>query len=183
MTIDRVLVLCPGRSGSTTWARACGHATNWTSGHETRARNWRHRLDYPTGHIEVDHRLSWFLGTIARRIDHDSTLYVHLTRDPQRVAESWSVRRNRGGQQRTWESVVLYEPRGMPPADAARLMVETVNDNIDLFLAGRPHVIRVAIEDPHGPFDDMWERIQAEGDLAAAHAELDVRHNARRSRR
>ena len=50
-----VFVLCTGRCGSTSFERACRHATNWTSGHETRSHLLgADRLAYPDRHIEAD---------------------------------------------------------------------------------------------------------------------------------
>ena len=57
-------------------------------------------------------------------------------------------------------------------------MVETVTDNLTHFLEGKA-VIRMRIESPHEPFDELWDRVGAEGDRDAAHRELTVRHNAR----
>lgn len=171
-----VFVLCTGRSGSTTFAKACTHITNYTAAHESRPSNWKARLDYPDDHIEVDHRLSWFLGMLDER--YPDACYVHLTRDPEKTAESWSIRKNKGGQMTTWADVVMYRPRNMPMIEGARLMVESVTANIRLFLKDKPHIV-VPIEDPHDGFDTLWDRIDAEGDRAAAHAELDKRYNRR----
>lgn len=180
--MSRVFVLCTGRSGSTTFARACEHITNYTSGHETQPRRIEGRLDYPDGHIEVDHRLSWFLGSLDRMYG-DDPVYVHLTRDPEKVAESWSVRHNRGGQLPTWLDVVLYRPNSADRSNAlpgARLMVQTVTDNIELFLRDKSKVVRLDIDDPHGPFDEFWDMIGAQGDRKAAHVALNQRLNTRR---
>lgn len=82
-----VFVLSTGRCGSTTVARAFSHATNYTSGHETRSHLLSGRLEYPRDHIESDNRLSWFLGSLDRRYGNDAW-WVHLTRDEERVADS-----------------------------------------------------------------------------------------------
>lgn len=178
----RVFVLCTGRSGSTTFASACEHITNYSSGHETQPRRVEGRLDYPDEHIEVDHRLSWFLGSLDRMYG-DDPVYVHLTRDPDVVAESWSVRHNSGGQLPTWLDVVLYRPKPDDRSNAlpgARLMVQTVTDNIELFMRDKSKVFRLDIEDPHDEFDRMWDMIGAEGNRDGAHTTLRGRLNARR---
>lgn len=60
-----VFVLTTGRSGSTTFYKACRHISNYTCGHES---NWsligKERLNYPENHIEVDNHLVWMLGWI-----------------------------------------------------------------------------------------------------------------------
>lgn len=181
----RVFVLGTGRCGTTTFARACSHITNYTSGHETKPGAWRRRLDFPDGHIEVDHRLAWFLGTMDK-VYGDEPTYVHLTRDPEETAVSWSVRKHRPGQMNTWPPSVFYWPNGWPPEanrlDIARLMVATVTDNIELFLRDKSKVHHVTLEDIHTGFAEVWDAIGAEGNRDAALAELDIRHNARKRR-
>lgn len=173
--IDRVFVLGTGRCGTRTWAAACGHVTNWTVGHETGNRRIAGRLDYPTGHIEADNRLTWFLGSLDRQYDHGRTLYIHLRRDPQAVAQS--LARGKITEHNilpAWHGrIVRTRQRGRASWGAsARLYVATVADNIELFLRDKPHVLRAWIEDPHEPFDQMWETIGADGDRDAAHVEL-----------
>ncbi|MFP3914942.1 MAG: hypothetical protein ACLFWM_08700 [Actinomycetota bacterium] len=181
MVMVNVFVLGTGRCGTTTFARACNHITNHTSGHETRSRNWRSRLDYPADHIEVDHRLAFFLGTIQKRWGDDAT-YVHLTRDPEKVARSWSVRLGEAGMMRNWPRAVFYRPKGLDHLTAARIMVRTITDNIEMFLRDKTRVVRMDIEGSRRPFMDLWEMIGAEGDLAGALETLDRVHNARRRR-
>lgn len=176
--MSNVFVLCTGRSGSTTFAKACEHISNYTAAHESRARTWKNRFGYPADHIEVDHRLSWFLGTLDR-LYGDEAVYVHLTRDPEATAESWSIRKSRGGQMVTFADVVLYRPQRMPMIEAGRLMVQTVTDNITAFLKDKTKVARVSIEDPHDGFDRMWHLIGAEGDRKAAHQTLERVFNRR----
>lgn len=179
----RIFVLSTGRSGTTTFARACSHITNYTSGHETKASQWRKRLAFPDQHIEVDHRLAHFLGTLDKRYG-DEPIYVHLRRDPEQTAASWSVRKHRAGQMRTWPPAVVYMGDGWPSdlthLQAARIMVQTMIDNIELFLRDKTKVHEIWIENPRQTFDDFWDAIDAEGDRNKAHAELRVRHNARK---
>src|SRR4029079_4844381 len=88
----RVFVLCSGRCGSTNFALACRHFTNYTVGHEQNTgRIGESRLAYPDDHIEVDNRLSWYLGGLGERYGDDA-FYVHLTREEDDVAASFSRR-------------------------------------------------------------------------------------------
>ena len=87
-----VFVLCTGRSGSTTFYRACRHITNYSAGHELNTSEvGRARLDYPEDHIEVDNRLSWLLGRLDQAYG-DRAFYVHLTREEEATARSFDRR-------------------------------------------------------------------------------------------
>ncbi|MBC7157267.1 MAG: hypothetical protein H5U20_07100 [Rhodobacteraceae bacterium] len=91
-----VFVLCAGRCGSVTFARAAAHMRNFTVGHESRTHlTGPARLDFSPGHVEVDNRLGWFLGRLERRWG-DRAAHVHLLRDPEAVAQSFLARADRG---------------------------------------------------------------------------------------
>ncbi len=64
----------------------------------------------------------------------------------------------------------------------ANLYVRTVTDNITQFLKNKPHVARVAIENPEPGFSHMWDMIRATGDYQAALGALGQVHNSRRRR-
>jgi len=66
-----VFVLCTGRCGSVSFAKACGHFTNYTAGHDTNRQPGPARLDYSARHIEIDNRLAWFLGGLDERYGDD----------------------------------------------------------------------------------------------------------------
>lgn len=135
------------------------------------------RLDYPDGHIEVDNRLAWFLGPLDRMFG-DAAVWVHLVRDPGRVAASFARRpAPPGSLLHGFTHGILGRTGVGDRAAAARLMVDTINTNIAGFLAGKERVVTVPIEAPHDPFDTLWNLIGAEGDLAAAHATLNKVHN------
>lgn len=168
----RVFVVGTGRCGTVTFARACQHISNYTSAHESRISEIEGRLDYPDNHIEVDHRLAWHLGSLLRR--YPDAVYVHLTRDREKVVQSWAKRLTvRGGMLPAFMNGILFRPP--PDAEAAvRLMVDTVIDNIEAIL---PDCLTIPIEDPHEPFDELWHQVGAQGDQEAAHAALGEVHN------
>jgi hypothetical protein len=84
-----VFVLCTGRCGSVTFSKACSHITNFTSGHESRRKEWgAARLAYPDNHIETDNRLAWLLGRLDATYGRDAR-YVLLTRNEDDVVESF----------------------------------------------------------------------------------------------
>ncbi|WP_100448567.1 hypothetical protein [Glycomyces xiaoerkulensis] len=180
----RVFVLSTGRCGSVTFAAACGHLTNWTAAHESLSRkSGPARFDYPDRHIEVDNRLSWFFGPLAERFDDDRTLYVHLRRDPEAVAQSY-LRRwdnpNRASMIRAFAHGIVQRKRDWPEGErleVCRAYVDTVTANIDAFCADRPSMT-IWLERAEEQFPAFLERIGAEGDLDAAVAEWDTVHNS-----
>jgi hypothetical protein len=183
----RVFILNTGRCGSTTIIRACEHLTNYTAGHETRARAIGDgRLRYPDRHVEADNRLSWFLGDLGERFG-DEPLYVHLRRDPELVAASY-LRRWRSpyvsSMVRAFAHGLVIHNKQWPEADrldVCRFYVRTVTKNIEAFLADKTNTMTVWLEDATTWFPTLWDRIGGEGDLDAAMSEFGVRHNASRS--
>src|SRR6056297_1986666 len=111
-TYDNVFVLSTGRVGSVTFGKACEHFTNYTSGHETRCRETDDaRLAYPKGHIEVDNRLAWYLGRVEKTFG-DNAFYVHLVRDPEKIAASYDRRwTNRGSVLSAFTFGIRKQPR------------------------------------------------------------------------
>lgn len=178
---ENVFVLCTGRCGSMTLARACGHFANWSAGHETRTHLvGPARLDYPPRHIEVDNRLAWFLGRLGRRWGDDAA-YVHLTRDPEAVAESFAARAHQGILRAYRTDILARLNRRAPKTaliDICRDYVETVTTNIEDFLAPRAHVMTMALETLPQDFERLVDWIGGTGDLAAARAALTDKHNA-----
>ena len=88
---SHVFVLCTGRCGSVSFAKACGHFSNYTAGHESNRYPGSVRLVYPEAHIEVDNRLAWLLGGLDERYGDDA-FYVHLVRNEEQVAASYDRR-------------------------------------------------------------------------------------------
>ncbi|MDA0566565.1 hypothetical protein LG943_19945 [Streptomonospora sp. S1-112] len=180
----RVFVLNTGRCGSVTLARACERLTNYTAGHETRARRvGDDRLDYPDQHIEVDNRLSWFLGALDERYGEEP-LYVHLRRDPVQVAQSFAKRWENGnpaGVITAFATSLVIHPAPWPDAqrmEVCRFYVQTVTANIEAFLADKPNQMTVWLDDAATWFPAFWDRIGGQGDYDAALAQFGIQHNA-----
>ncbi|MDH5785527.1 MAG: hypothetical protein OEZ16_07960 [Chromatiales bacterium] len=173
-----VFILNSGRCGSTTFIRACSHITNYSAGHESRAGIvGPDRLRYPANHIEADNRLSWYLGRLDRHYG-DGARYVHLLRDRETTAASFARRHEFGIMQAYREGIVL-EMEGEPDAMAiARDYLDTVTANIEHFMQNKSHTMTIQLERAEEGFVTFWEWIGAEGDLSAALAEWQVRHNA-----
>lgn len=138
-----VFVLSTGRCGSLTFAKACEHITNFTSAHESKSDYARsaesnaipyQSLTYPGCHIEIDNRLSWFLGGLDKTYGRD-TYYVHLMRDRDLVARSYARRWHKGIMMAFASGILTYSTRvfELPEDrrhDVACLYWEVGNDNI-----------------------------------------------------
>jgi hypothetical protein len=178
-----VFILNAGRSGSKTFARACSHITNYTSAHESRSGLLGDaHFDYPGNHIESDNRLAWLLGRLDRRFG-DRAFYVYLTRDTAPVAASWAKRAHTGIMNAYRHAILWHCPKDATPFEVARDYCDTVDANIRLFLRDKSNCMEFRLEERRRYFPDFWRRIGAEGDLAAALAEFDVKHNAAWDRR
>ena len=180
----RVFVLTTGRSGSLTLSKALAHATNYTCAHESRSDCFDGRLDYPDRHIEVDNRLAFFLGPLHREYPHAH--YVWLRRNRNDTVSSLMRRFDspRGVMAAYAHGVV----QGRKPVSklsyferraVAELYVDTTEANIETFLeyTGVPNT-RMDIEYAAQQLPGLWAEIGAEGDFAAACAELSLHHNA-----
>ncbi|GAA4889758.1 hypothetical protein [Streptomonospora salina] len=180
----RVFVLCTGRCGSVTLATACGELTDFTVGHESRSRLvGDERLAFPDQHVEVDNRLSWFLGELDERYG-DDPLYVHLRRDPELVAHSYARRWDSGdpaGIIRAFAGGVVMRRKSWPQEqrlEVSRYYVRTVTANIEAFLADKSRQMTVWLDEVEEWFPVFWERLGGRGDCDAALKHFEVRHNA-----
>lgn len=182
MTVpSTIIVLCTGRCGSMTLSRACAHLTSHTAAHESLTHaTGPARFAYPPNHIEIDNRLSWLLG----RLDEawgDRAAYVHLWRDPDEVANSFTQRANQGII-RAYRQDILARSRNKswktPLIDYCRDYVDTVTANISHYLRDKSHVMQMTLETMPADFDRFCDWIGADGDLDAARSELRVVHNA-----
>lgn len=176
-----IFVLCTGRCGSMTLARACTHFDNYTAAHEGRTHHvGAARFAFPSRHIEIDNRLSWLLGRLDRHWG-DRAAYVHLTRDPEEVAQSF---RNRAGQGiiKAYKDVIIARStaraKKVPVLEFCRDYVDTVTENITAFLGDKTHVMHIRLETARTDFPRFSDWIGATGDLDSALAEFSVRHNA-----
>jgi hypothetical protein len=171
-----VFVLCTGRCGSTTFARACRHMTNYVVGHESRVgKVGEDRLAFPHNHIEADHHLAFFLGRLDE-VFGDEAFYVHLTRDLTATANSWAKRFVISPMMSSYRRGMIGS-EAVSRRDAAMEMVETASANIRHFLKDKTQVARVRIERAEEDFPPFWDLVGAEGSLEDAIAELRVRHN------
>lgn len=177
----RVFVLTTGRAGSTTFAVACAHMSNFTSGHESRSGHLLpRRLEYPDQHIEIDNRLFFYLGLLDERYGANA-YYVHLIRDEEAVARSLRDRwTSEVTLARGWERTVLMRLEASEDFHdgVARDVVQAMNAGIRMFLKDKPHVRTVSLDACPDDFLRFWDEIGARGDRRAAAQEWRTRHNA-----
>jgi hypothetical protein len=173
-----VFVLCTGRCGSVTFAKACSYMTNFTSAHESRTfLLGGDRLAYPDQHIEVDNRLSWFLGRLDRAYG-DRAFYVHLRRDAASVARSYRERYGIWIMKAYREGILLNLPADADPLAVCLDYCDTVNSNIEFFLRDKTHTMTIDLAEIETAFPQFWRWIGAEGNLEAALGCFQTRHNA-----
>ncbi len=174
-----MFVLCTGRCGSTTFARAASHIDNYTVDHEARVqRLGDERLCYPPNHIEVDNRLGWMLGRLEKSFGKDA-FYVHLRRNPEAVARSFDRRWGLPfGIISAYRNGILSGAEGADPYAVCVDLIQTVEANISAFLADKPRKMNFDLESAEKDWATFWDAIDAEGDLDASLAEWQVTHNA-----
>ncbi len=173
-----VFVLNTGRCGSTTFIKACQHISNYTSSHESLLnKTGQQRLNYPDNHIEADNRLSWFLGQLDKKYSDDA-VYVHLKRERQAVAESFSKRIDFGILKAYEQGILLHAEHRLCAFDIAVDYIDTINANIELFLKDKTHKIDVSVETVTTDFPRFWKMIGAQGDLDEAIKEWSINYNA-----
>lgn len=180
----RVFILSTGRCGSTTLAKACKKITNYTSAHESLQGQFGDlRLDYLENHIEIDNRLSWHLGQLHNRFG-DEAFYVHLKRNQDKVAESYSKRffQFNSIMDAYCNGIVGRFPEFMNnkiQLEASYDYVDTVTANIDLFLADKTKKMVFDFENRFEDFPVFWKKIGAEGNFEEALKELEIKYNAK----
>lgn len=170
-----VFVLSPGRAGSMTFAHACEYIENYSSAHESLIdKIGAERFAYPENHIEADNRLTWHLGQLAQKYDGQDVLYVHLRRDPEKIAQSflrrWNDIKFNAAILPAFAHGIVMREKSWPlerRIEVCRFYVQTVIANIEEFITDRPHV-EVDLEDEGQSFAYFLDRIDAQGDLKAA---------------
>lgn len=173
-----VFILNSGRCGSTTFIKACQHITNYTAAHESLlTETGIRRFNYPKNHIEADNRLSWLLGRLDE-IYGDNAFYVHLKRNSQDTANSFSKRIDFGILQAYEQGVLMHEKHQTTAYDIACDYIETVESNIKLFLKDKSSKMNISIETVSTDFSALWDKINAQGNLDDALKEWDINYNA-----
>ena len=173
-----VFILNTGRCGSTTFIKACQHINNYSAAHESRATFiGEQRLAFPDNHIEADNRLSWILGRLDNTYS-DNAFYVHLMREKNSTAESFSKRTDFGIMKAYREGILMQEQENDSALELAHDYIETIETNISLFLKDKTHTLEFNLENAEQDFARFWQAINAQGDFEAALTEWNTSYNA-----
>ena len=185
----RVFVLSTGRSGSTTFTKACKHINNYTAGHEINAgKIGEERYNYPDNHIESDNRLCWHLGQLHELYSDEDTVYVYIRREKNKVAGSFMRRYFKP------TSIIDAFCEGiqqMPPEklskderlEACHDYIDTLEANVRFFMSHKPNTFYMQLENMQNEFIRFWKFIGAEGNLDEALEEFKRQHNASHKRK
>ncbi|MEJ2006048.1 MAG: hypothetical protein P8X57_14050 [Cyclobacteriaceae bacterium] len=175
-----VFVLSTGRTGTMSLEKACAFADNYTCAHESRCSFLKdERLQYPEDHIEIDNRLSWFLGKLDDMYG-DEAIYIHMLRDTEQVARSYAKRWNRE------TSIIRAYAYGIlkrqeheigDTLEISRDYVETVNSNIKNFLRDKTNKMEFRLENAAQDLPIFWEMIRAKGEYNKAWAAFNEVYN------
>lgn len=172
-----IFVLSTGRCGTVTFSKACGYISNYTAGHESQARILGDaHFQYPADHIEIDNRLSWFLGRLDDIYGTDA-FYVHLRRDDSATARSYAQRFGSGIIRGYAKGMMMGKHQKSKAMTLCLDYCKTVNSNIACFLKDKPKRLNFQLEDARGDFPKFWEMIGAEGDYEKAVKEWEIAHN------
>ena len=166
-----VFVLSTGRTGTMSLERACRHITNFSVSHESRCNELGDaRLQFPDNHIEIDNRLSWFLGRLDKQFG-DRAIYIHMRRNEEKVARSYVTRWNRETSIiRAYAYGILkrQEHQIKDPMAISMDYVQTVDEKIEAFLKDKSRFMTFHLEKAAKDFPEFWSLIGAEGDMEAA---------------
>ena len=179
----KVIVLCSGRTGSTTLYRSCQLLDNFSVGHESQVKRLgAERFQFPDQHIEIDNRLIWQLGNLQQHIGNQA-MYVHLTRERSAVKQSFI---NRLYQPKSifysyCESIKKSTPENLSSDEIDHLaddLLNSIDANIRYFLKDKTHQMEFHVENYQQDFSHFWEFINAKGDFEKALTEWSRKHNS-----
>jgi hypothetical protein len=141
------------------------------------------RIAFPDQHIEIDNRLSWFLGRLERRFGN-SARYVHLLRDPEEVALSYNQRwLNPNSLISAYRRGILTFSPQLEPISVSRDLVTTINENIEVFLSSKKYTMTFRLENARQDWSKFWDWIGAEGSLPVSLDEWAIRYKPTTERR
>jgi hypothetical protein len=117
--------------------------------------------------MEADNRLVWLFGRLDKRFG-EKPFFVHLRRNDADVARSYETRAWwEGSITRAYRNGILMLNQDTE-IDLCADFVNTVNENISLFLSSNKKSMNFRLENAENDFSRFWSSINAEGDLDAA---------------
>lgn len=104
---------------------------------------------------------------------------MHLTRDREATIKSFAKRHDRGIMKAYQHPGILMRlSTAADPVEVATDYVDTVTQNIRMFLRDKPLQMAFPLERASHLFSEFCSRIGAEVDMPAALGEFSVKHNA-----
>lgn len=173
----RVFVVGTGRCGTVTFYQACMEIANYTAGHESK--NGEDQIgdwSFPDNHAEVSCNLLW--GIPALRERYPKAFWVHLTRE--RAACVDSLRQNCSRSQEMFAQQWWFFRHEVDPNRRARI-AETYYDSYNALVRRLlpPTALTLQLESIRESWPEFWEKIGAQGDLAASLLHWGRKYNAR----
>ena len=162
---------------------------NYTAAHESMFGRPAAERFGPNGyrdqHIEADTNMAWFMGPLRKRYG-DNAYYVHLKRNRDATAKSLMGLIGRGGFADGYAGTMFLSntpPRENLEQSCLTMLydyVDTMTANIDWFLEHHPagKQVTIDIDKPQHRFLQMWNDIDAKGNLGAALREFNTHYNA-----
>lgn len=142
---NNVFVINTGRCGSVSFSEACKIVRNYSTTHESLwGKKLPERIEYPSNHIEIDNRLSFYMGELHKKYGDDA-LYVHLYRDNLQTARSYFNRiTDQNSIAFSWSKSINRSK--VPSLQDCLDMVVSQNQNIDFFCSNVKNSMSIDIE-------------------------------------
>lgn len=170
-----IFVLAAGGCETDEFLAACGHIENFSSARRSmRISPLGGQLDYPDGHIEIDDRLTWFLGRLDERFG-DRAFYVHLVYDPEGAASHMARSLDDPDHVMHAYAKEVLSGGSRDSRDNSLDFWGTANANIGLFLKDKTQKMTFRLGHAEEDFRVFWNRIGARGSLDMALREWQVR--------
>jgi hypothetical protein len=171
----RIFVVGPWRCGSTTFAKAAAHATNYTVGHESQSggpETW----DFPDNHIEVACHLGIFLPFLIHRYGDEygdeSVRVVLLARGDEAAHERSLIAMDDGRTVMEFCRIFL-RVREISKTDAAMLMARALQHITFSASSWASNAFYFLLERAHLDWPACWQFMGCEGDFDGSLAEWD----------
>jgi len=164
----RIFVVGTGRCGTVTFSKATTHIKNYTSGHETNTSGLtNNNLKYPDNHIEIDHRMSYFIPIL--KTSYPNAYWVHLQRERTSCIHSLAKR----------QSLLKFGSFHLGSTQHKILnLAEYYYENTNMLITQLvPNAQHIWLHDISEGFKLFWEKIGAIGDINIAMNELSIKYN------
>lgn len=170
-----IFVLGTGRCGTSTFYQACLHITNYTAGHESKARQLGDYA-FPKNHIEVASQLVIKAGQLLR--DYPTARWIHLIRNRDACIRSLAAQSQH---QLCMFTEHWNQAFQSPILDCAAEFYDVINANITAMLRGQDYRV-FHLENAPSQWAEFWHWIGAEGDFNQSVREWQRRYNSSQKR-